>query len=219
MAQRTNAVKLTLTAAAIFATLTNHAALAGGNVVIVNSSIVGTQPFVTQGVEVQKGNTWYLGNRSGLTAHSIPGGMQFRQTPEHVTASQSAVKRAAHTSGEASAVKAAHEGPLHPIANKGESLTEKPGSTRDLHRLARRVQRMHDKLAYLLAHLPPLPKPACGTIYYRVLPGDSLGLIAERLLSDPADWRSIYAANKSLIGKNPSDLQVGMVLKIPQSKN
>ncbi len=47
---------------------------------------------------------------------------------------------------------------------------------------------------------------------YVVKPGDSLSKIGKQL---GKDWKTIYEANKSLIGDNPDLIQVGWKLKIP----
>lgn len=199
---------------AAITSLTSFAAYAHGKkVVVVNSSIVATQPYTTQGVMVKKGNTWYLGKRKGLTAKSIPGGMQFRQIENTQSMNDrgktyqvpSALRRMIYK--HSVITKAHHFAACHP---------------------AKRISIGHDKSAKSHAHkashyvLPPmhsLPKNNCGVIYYRVLPGDTLRLIADRLLNNPHKWKTIYAANKKAIGNNPNHLVAGMTLKIPQSKN
>ena len=52
---------------------------------------------------------------------------------------------------------------------------------------------------------------------YTVQQGDFLSAIAQKLYGDGSDagWQRIYAANKALIGPDPTKLQVGMVLVIP----
>lgn len=51
---------------------------------------------------------------------------------------------------------------------------------------------------------------------YRVAPGDSLYVIAKRLLGNGARWRELYAANKGKLA-SPSLLRVGMALSMPAS--
>jgi nucleoid-associated protein YgaU len=60
----------------------------------------------------------------------------------------------------------------------------------------------------------------------RVRPGDSLWLIAAQRLgsdsSDPliaAEWPRWYAANRSVIGTDPSVIQPGQVLRAPGPPN
>jgi nucleoid-associated protein YgaU len=57
---------------------------------------------------------------------------------------------------------------------------------------------------------------------YRVRAGDSLWAIARHGLSVAPNsakvssaWRSLYAANRTTIGSNPSQLRVGLVLRLP----
>jgi LysM repeat protein len=52
---------------------------------------------------------------------------------------------------------------------------------------------------------------------YTVQNGDILSAIAQRFYRDssPTSWRRIYAANRAVIGSDPTQLQVGMVLVIP----
>jgi hypothetical protein len=52
---------------------------------------------------------------------------------------------------------------------------------------------------------------------YTVKSGDSLSLIAKNLLGDVNAWQSIYNLNSDVIGNNPADIQVGMVLEIPDT--
>lgn len=59
---------------------------------------------------------------------------------------------------------------------------------------------------------------ACTSIkQYVVQLGDSLSAIAQHFYGDgsEASWRRIYEANQSIIGPDPTQLQVGMVLIIP----
>lgn len=52
---------------------------------------------------------------------------------------------------------------------------------------------------------------------YTVQAGDSLSAIAQRFYGDDSEaaWRKIYAANQAVIGSDPTQLKVGMVLVIP----
>ncbi len=45
--------------------------------------------------------------------------------------------------------------------------------------------------------------------------GDTLGIIAERLLGDKEHAQEIYVANRAVIGRNPDIITLGMVLQIP----
>lgn len=53
--------------------------------------------------------------------------------------------------------------------------------------------------------------------FYTVQSGDSLSAIAQRFYGDgsEASWRKIYETNQSVIGPDPTQLQVGMTLVIP----
>ncbi len=52
---------------------------------------------------------------------------------------------------------------------------------------------------------------------YTVVAGDSLSKIAQKFYGDGSEqsWRKIYDANKAVIGPDPNQLQVGMILTIP----
>jgi len=49
---------------------------------------------------------------------------------------------------------------------------------------------------------------------YTVQPGDTLSSIAQRFYGSPADWQSLYQANRSVI-KNPNVIYPGEVLNVP----
>ncbi len=52
---------------------------------------------------------------------------------------------------------------------------------------------------------------------YTVQPGDFLSAIAQKFYGDGSEqaWQRIYEANRAVIGSDPTQLQVGMVLIIP----
>lgn len=52
---------------------------------------------------------------------------------------------------------------------------------------------------------------------YIVQTGDSLAKIAEIFYGSQEHWSKIQAANLDVIGHNPHELQVGLVLDIPAS--
>ena len=60
------------------------------------------------------------------------------------------------------------------------------------------------------------PNAKCGQDY-AVEFGDTLGSISVTLFQDVRRWRRVYeyGGNDTLIGPNPNDLEVGMVLKLP----
>lgn len=60
------------------------------------------------------------------------------------------------------------------------------------------------------AQKPPEPED----IEYTVAPGDTLSGIAQRFYGDPGRWRTIYEANRAVLG-DPDRLKSGMKLKIP----
>lgn len=60
---------------------------------------------------------------------------------------------------------------------------------------------------------PPSTPSTGGT--YKVVPGDSLYLIARAKLGDGEKWPSIYALNKGVVGSNPNLIFPGQVLKLP----
>lgn len=49
---------------------------------------------------------------------------------------------------------------------------------------------------------------------YTVQKGDTLSGIARKIMG-AADWRPLYEANREVIGSNPNQIQIGMVLVIP----
>ncbi|MFV0474426.1 MAG: LysM peptidoglycan-binding domain-containing protein [Pikeienuella sp.] len=55
---------------------------------------------------------------------------------------------------------------------------------------------------------------ACGAPY-TVLRGDTLQRIAERTYGPDASYRQVQEANRALIGRNPSAIEVGMRLNLP----
>lgn len=57
---------------------------------------------------------------------------------------------------------------------------------------------------------PPMPKPAAATTY-TVKSGDTLSLIGKKV-SKP--WRTIYEANKAVIGPDPNKIYPGQVLRV-----
>jgi LysM repeat protein len=50
--------------------------------------------------------------------------------------------------------------------------------------------------------------------HYTVRPGDTLSSIAQRFYGNPADWRGLYQANRSVI-RNPNVIEPGEVLNVP----
>ena len=52
---------------------------------------------------------------------------------------------------------------------------------------------------------------------YTVRPGDSLSKIAKALMGDAKKWRTLYEANKEVVGSNPDLIQPGQILKIPKA--
>lgn len=52
---------------------------------------------------------------------------------------------------------------------------------------------------------------------YVVQSGDSLAKIAEVYYGSQEHWNKVYQANLALIGPNPHEIEVGMVLSIPSA--
>lgn len=50
--------------------------------------------------------------------------------------------------------------------------------------------------------------------HYTVRPGDTLSSIAQRFYGNPADWRGLYQANRSVV-RNPNVIDPGEVLNVP----
>ena len=50
--------------------------------------------------------------------------------------------------------------------------------------------------------------------HYTVRPGDTLSSIAQRFYGNPADWRGLYQANRSVV-QNPNVIDPGEVLNVP----
>lgn len=55
---------------------------------------------------------------------------------------------------------------------------------------------------------------AQGYVTVTVQPGDSLGKIANRYCTS---WQTIYDINRQMIGANPSNIEAGMVLSVPNA--
>jgi nucleoid-associated protein YgaU len=64
------------------------------------------------------------------------------------------------------------------------------------------------------------PKKSGTTESYTVKAGDTLTSIAEKIYGEgsKSTFQDIYQANKDLIGADPNQIKVGMVLKIPPKK-
>jgi nucleoid-associated protein YgaU len=54
-----------------------------------------------------------------------------------------------------------------------------------------------------------------GTRVYEVEGGDSLVKIARMAYNDGAKWRTLYNANRDVIGVNPHMIRPGAILRIP----
>lgn len=62
----------------------------------------------------------------------------------------------------------------------------------------------------------PAPPPPTSPQSYSVKSGDSLSKIALREYKDASQWRKIYEANITVIGKNPNLIKPGQKLVIPK---
>jgi nucleoid-associated protein YgaU len=60
-------------------------------------------------------------------------------------------------------------------------------------------------------------KPIDTKTEYRVVAGDSLNKISQKLYGKPTMVEKIYELNKSTIGENPAHLKLGMILKLPEA--
>ena len=69
------------------------------------------------------------------------------------------------------------------------------------------------------AVLTATPTVETASTDYEVAAGDTLGSIADKVYSDPTQWRRIYDANKDAIGSDPDKLKVGTKLKIPPKQS
>lgn len=75
---------------------------------------------------------------------------------------------------------------------------------------------------YTIGLLPAILCAGLGTaaaqdcpVSHTVVRGDTLSLIARRYYGDPLKYRQIYDANRAAIGRNPSIIELGIVLTIP----
>jgi LysM repeat protein len=76
------------------------------------------------------------------------------------------------------------------------------------------------RIETLTSATPPkasTPRPPKGTApkTHKVVRGDTLTLIAKKYYGDGSKWRTIYDANKKVIGSNPNLIKPGQVLVIP----
>jgi len=72
-----------------------------------------------------------------------------------------------------------------------------------------RIEKAAAKPAPKREELPETPTT------YTVVRGDSLWKISKKFYGTGSKWRTIYNANRSLIGGNPNLIHPGQVLKIP----
>ena len=57
---------------------------------------------------------------------------------------------------------------------------------------------------------------AASQTKYKVAAGDSLSAIALKHYGSADKWQAIYEANKEMIGDNPSAIQIGQELVLPE---
>ena len=61
------------------------------------------------------------------------------------------------------------------------------------------------------------PRTAGAERTYTVVKGDSLSRIAKDFYGDAGKWRTIYEANRAVIGENPDLIKPGQVFTIPEA--
>ena len=95
--------------------------------------------------------------------------------------------------------------PRRPASTPDTSLAQAPRETPQV-AIPRRMPRPRIDAA-----------PAAGGNYYRVKPGDSLSLIAQRTLGSAKKWPQLYAANRDRVS-NPRFIRAGQTLVLPASR-
>ncbi len=139
-------------------------------------------------------------------AHAAPAHAPAAHAPAaHAPRAHGAVRTAAHHA----APSAAHEGamslparPRRPAMAHGDSHASAPRETPHV-AIPRRMPRPRVESAH-----------QGGGAYYRVKPGDSLSLIAQRTLGSAKKWPQLYAANRDRV-TNPRFIRAGQTLVLP----
>lgn len=62
---------------------------------------------------------------------------------------------------------------------------------------------------------PASMQPVAGQ-FYTIAPGNTLAQIALKAYGQEDKWNQIYQVNQSKIGDNPDQLEVGMIIAIPE---
>lgn len=83
------------------------------------------------------------------------------------------------------------------------------------HFTVKKVNEANGKAKATKGNERPAPPPSKST-KYSVKKGDSLWKIAAREYGDGNQWRKLYDANKSVVGKNPNLIYPGQKLVIPR---
>ncbi len=122
---------------------------------------------------------------------------------EHMSEEMWAAVRAAPADG--------REAPAEEVAMSSLEFQQLSGAHAALVDRVTRVEAEVEALKGRVAKTPKRPRPPQRT--YTVRSGDTLSAIAVGL--GLSDWRSLYEANKKLIGPNPDLIQPGQVLTIP----
>lgn len=52
--------------------------------------------------------------------------------------------------------------------------------------------------------------------WYKVVEGDTLSLIAERMLGDLWRWPDLHALNQAIIGPDPDHIEAGIEIRLPR---
>ena len=69
--------------------------------------------------------------------------------------------------------------------------------------------------ANLVKTAPPVAEtPASQTSLYKIVPGDTLSVLAEKHLGSSRRYMELYEANRDKL-RNPDDIKVGMLIRIP----
>ena len=77
------------------------------------------------------------------------------------------------------------------------------------------VLQLPSREAVARATTAPSTNDRAGEVRYTVRPGDSLSSIAQQYYGDPNAWRTIFNANREVMGNNPDAIEAGKILVVP----